>query len=262
MICNYHTHTFRCHHAEDTEREYIERAISGRIKKLGFSDHIPFDFPGGFHSDYRVSTKDVGDYFETLNSLREEYRGEIEIFIGFEMEYYPKYFELMYNNALDWGAEYLILGQHFTKNEHPGGFYSGWRTENPVDLIDFVNDTVAGIKSGVFSYVAHPDLINFAGDDGIYASEMRRICVAAKEENLPLEINLLGIRSGRHYPRREFWKIAGEVGNTAILGFDAHSAKDAYDAESIPKAEALAAECGVTITEDTELRPLGKALRK
>lgn len=37
MIANYHTHTWRCRHADGTEREYVERAIEGGLKILGFS---------------------------------------------------------------------------------------------------------------------------------------------------------------------------------------------------------------------------------
>ena len=28
MIANYHTHTYRCHHASGVERDYIEKAIA------------------------------------------------------------------------------------------------------------------------------------------------------------------------------------------------------------------------------------------
>ncbi|MBQ7715120.1 MAG: histidinol-phosphatase [Clostridia bacterium] len=253
MICNYHTHTFRCHHASGSEKEYIERAVAGGIKKMGFSDHIPFVFPDGFRSDYRVEPEDVADYFAAISALREEYRGAIDIYIGFEMEYYPLYFDEMYANALKWGAEYLILGQHFTKNEHPNGYYAGVPTDSEEELERFVDDTVAGISKGIFSYVAHPDLINFRGDQGAYVREMRRLCRAAKEAEIPLEINLLGIRRGRNYPAPLFWQIAGEVGCVAVLGFDSHTANDAYDADSIPVAEELARECGVRIDPDPEL---------
>ena len=41
MLANYHTHTARCHHASGSEREYIEAAIAGGMKILGFSDHAP-----------------------------------------------------------------------------------------------------------------------------------------------------------------------------------------------------------------------------
>ena len=41
MIANYHTHTWRCRHADGTEREYVETAIEAGFKILGFSDHTP-----------------------------------------------------------------------------------------------------------------------------------------------------------------------------------------------------------------------------
>ena len=40
--------------------------------------------------------------------------------------------------------------------------------------------------------------------------------------NVPLEINLLGLREGREYPRIDFWQIVSEVGNDVVLGSDSH----------------------------------------
>lgn len=37
LKANYHAHTWRCQHAYDTEREYIEAAISMGIEIFGFS---------------------------------------------------------------------------------------------------------------------------------------------------------------------------------------------------------------------------------
>ena len=254
MICNYHTHTFRCHHAEGTEREYIEQAIAGGIAKMGFSEHIPLDFPGDYRSYWRMFSEDVEDYFTTLRAVREEYRGRIEIFIGFEMEYYPLYFEEMKKNALAWGAEYLILGQHYTESEFPGGIYSGFRTPDESALKSYADNVVNGIRTGLFSYVAHPDLFSFTGSADVRDREMRRICRAAKEESVPLEINLLGIRSKRSYPDPDFWRIAGEEGCSAVLGCDAHTPEDACDPVSEAKARSLAARSGVAIEDDPVLR--------
>ena len=54
MYANYHTHTFRCNHARGSEREYIETAISRGLSVLGFSDHVPYPFPNGYESGFRV----------------------------------------------------------------------------------------------------------------------------------------------------------------------------------------------------------------
>ena len=54
MKANYHTHTARCMHAEGTEREYIEQALARRVQTLGFSDHAPQVFDGGYVSGFRM----------------------------------------------------------------------------------------------------------------------------------------------------------------------------------------------------------------
>ena len=258
MYFNIHAHTFRCHHAEGEDREYIERAIGGGIKKMGFSDHIPFAFPDGHESGYRVCTADAEEYIGTIKELAKEYTADIELHVGFESEYYPLYFDEMFANAAKWGAEYLILGQHFTRNEWPDGFYSGWQCANPDELHTYCDEVVAAIGKGVFTCVAHPDIFNFVGDESIYESEMRRVCEAAKRTGTPLEINLLGIRTGRQYPCERFWRIAGEIGCDAVLGCDAHEPRHAYDGDSVPKAEELASRHGVRILDEIPLLPLVK----
>lgn len=239
MNYNYHTHTFRCRHASGTPEEYIQRAIQGGIKYMGFSDHFPFAFPDGRESGYRVPIAEVKDYFSELNVLREKYRDQIDIKIGFEMEYYPTYFDDMLNNAVAYGAEYLILGQHFIGEEYPNGMPSGRGTKEIAHLQEYVSCVVSAIQSGAFTYVAHPDIFVFQGEQAVYDREMRKICQASKEYNVPLEINFLGIRETRFYPHEEFWKIAGEVGAPVTFGCDAHTVQSACDPESVEKAKQL-----------------------
>ena len=93
MIANYHTHTPLCHHAQDSEREYVETGIARGLKILGFSDHSPYIFPGEYYSGHRMFPEWTEKYFRTLTDLQAEYKKEIEIHIGFEMEYYPELFE-------------------------------------------------------------------------------------------------------------------------------------------------------------------------
>lgn len=42
MIANYHTHTWRCMHAEGAEEAYVRQAIRRGLHTLGFSDHTPY----------------------------------------------------------------------------------------------------------------------------------------------------------------------------------------------------------------------------
>ena len=93
MTANYHTHTARCMHAEGTEREYIEQAIARRVKLLGFSDHSPQVFDDGYVSGFRMLPGQLEDYVLTLQNLRKEYAGRIDLYIGLEAEYYPRHFD-------------------------------------------------------------------------------------------------------------------------------------------------------------------------
>jgi len=203
----------------------------------------------------RVSETEA--YVKELAALREEYRDRIRILIGYEAEYYPKDFQAMLNNICSYECDYLILGQHYTCNEYDGN-YAGRQTEDKEILIRYVEQVIEALDTKKFSCLAHPDLIHYCGDDSFYCLQMRRICKHAKELGIPLEINLLGLEEGRHYPRDLFWPLAAEEGNAVILGCDAHRP----DAVGNPKMERAgreyAARFGIKLVEEMEpVRPAG-----
>ena len=239
MDYNYHAHTPRCSHATGTEESYIEAAIAGGIRYMGFSDHVPLKYDDGYEVFYRVPDALGKEYCDTIKALSKKYEDKIEISVGFEMEYFPQYFDKMLNDAKKYGAEYLILGQHSIGPEYPDPIYTTVPTDSEEKLSEYVEAVVGGIKSGVFTYAAHPDMFFFTGDKDIYRKEMQKICVAAKEEDIPLEINFLGIRDKRHYPREDFWQIAAEETSPVTFGFDAHDVNGAADLESLKTAEEL-----------------------
>ena len=37
---NYHTHTYRCGHADGKDEDYVRQALGAGMYELGFSDHI------------------------------------------------------------------------------------------------------------------------------------------------------------------------------------------------------------------------------
>jgi histidinol-phosphatase (PHP family) len=226
MDYNLHTHTIRCSHALGQDEEYVIRAIDRGLKVFGFSDHVPLALLDGFESTYRVQTKDASDYALSVNALKEKYKEKIKIYLGFEMEYYPDIFDDMLKYVKDLGAEYLVLGQHFIGPEYPRGNnndYTYYQTDDIKVLKKYCDLVVEGIKTGVFTYVCHPDIINFNGDIKTYREQVERICKASKEYDVPLEINFLGIRENRVYPREEFWSVAGKIGSPVTFGSDAHN---------------------------------------
>ena len=253
MLYNYHNHTPRCNHATGEPREYIENAIKGGIKHFGFSEHAPFMFPDGYESWYKLPCSEVSDYFNELYALREEYNDRIDIKIGFEMEYYPQFFDEMYNYAKECGAEYLILGQHYLYGEGPDGIDTFRASGDEKLLKDYTDYVLSAMKTGVFTYVAHPDVFTFLGDSEIYLNEMRKICELSKEMDIPLEINLNGMYYNRSYPKEIFWEMAGNVGCPVVIGGDAHSADRACDMVSFEKAMAMVEKYKLNLIEKPEI---------
>lgn len=226
MKVNYHTHTRRCKHASGEDREYVEAAIRAGIQTLGFSDHCPWIFPGGYVSGIRMEPQEVEEYCRSLEDLRKEYASDIQILIGFEAEYVPELIEEQDRFLEDYPIDYMILGQHHLGPEpEPESFYLGTPLTSEVVLKQYVDTVIEGMESGRYLYLAHPDLIHYTGDSNIYDREMQRLCKYLYDKKLPIEINMLGAIQGRNYPDKRFLEIASQTGNSCIIGVDAHFPK-------------------------------------
>lgn len=223
---NYHTHTYRCGHASGTEEEYVLSAIQNGIRYMGFSEHTCVLY----------QEEEARAFVTEVCRLREAYKDKIELRVGFECEHMPEHFDNMMRAAIAHGAEYLIIGQHCL----PGMPIELGRVSNVTEdkdrLHDYVSTLIDGMEKGVYSYIAHPDMIRFAGDPAAYREEMLRLCIAARDHDMPLEINCHGISLDRWYPSDCLFAIAGEVGTPVTIGFDAHESRFAYDGESLPTA--------------------------
>ncbi len=233
MLANYHSHTVRCNHASGTEREYIESAIKNGFKILGFSDHVPQPYPAGFDSHIRMKMSAVENYTDTLVKLRDEYKKDIDIKIGYEVEYTHKYFDKLILHLRQYPLDYIIQGQHFVPDEFTG-FYSGAMTEDEENVAAYADLTIEGMETGCFSYLAHPDLINYVGPDEIFNKHMKRVVHTAIKLNIPLEVNMLGFSTGRNYPCDRFFSMAAEMGASFVIGCDAHNPIDVRQPETVP----------------------------
>lgn len=253
MIANYHTHTWRCGHAYGTEKEYVENAIAGGLKILGFSDHTPMPYADGYVSNVKMRMDQLEDYVDTVLNLKKEYARDIEIHLGLEVEYYPRYFEELLRITGQYPIEYFLLAQHCLGNE-TDDFFCGRPTDDAGRLAGYRRQSEEALKTGCFVYFAHPDILNFTGDAAVYEEQMRKLCLFVKERDIPLEINFLGIRDKRHYPNPKFWEIAGEVGNKVIFGADAHRPGEVWNPEAVSAAEEMVKKYRLQLVDTLKLQ--------
>lgn len=259
MLANYHTHTYHCRHAGGTPEEYVKTAIENGLDILGFSDHVPYPAKEGFVSGMRMPLSETEKYVAEINELRQAYGQKIKIYIGYEAEYFPEYFDAMLKNIGKYGCNYLILGQHYIDSESDG-FYSGNLCGEP-QLKRYVDQVIEAMKTGMFSYVAHPDLIRYRENTAVYRKEMSRLCQASLDYDVPLEFNLLGFRERRFYPYSEFWKLVSEMGCKTVIGWDTHSPEYAGDRSIYNEALAELKKFGITPVEIIDLKHNGKLFK-
>lgn len=235
MKANYHTHTARCGHAEGTDEEYVLAALSRGFEELGFSDHVPWPYRSGFASPgVRMHITQLDEYVASVRALEARYAGRIQIRLGFECEYFPEYMGWLSDMADEKRLDYLILGNHYDKTDETGMYFG--RTRTPAQLRAYVESTVRGVQTGLFAYLAHPDLFmrSYPAFDDNCRAAARDLCQACKENNLPMEYNVHDrfisyITHRKSYPHPEFFEIALREGVRVIVGLDAHEPRELCD---------------------------------
>ncbi len=78
---NCHTHTNYCD-GKNIAREMIEGAIEKGFTTLGFSGHVPMNFP----NEWAMTQENIDQYYTEINSLKKEYADKIEILCGIELD--------------------------------------------------------------------------------------------------------------------------------------------------------------------------------
>lgn len=224
---NFHTHTTRCNHAVGTDEEYVLSAIESGFGRLGFADHAPWEYSTDFVGSFRMKPAEFPAYREAVLALKKKYAGQIDVCVGLEMEYFPRYVDQI-RRKHDEGV-YLILGQHNLESDEVSPYFPEISSIDD-NLLRYADAVAEGLSTGCYAYLAHPDLFMRSRKELNPTCERVAdiICQAARENNVPIEYNLLGLNDrlrghDRGYPSDAFWQYCSTKGVRAILGVDAHS---------------------------------------
>lgn len=235
MKASFHTHTSRCGHAAGRDEDYVKAALRQGFDVLGFSDHMPWPYASGFRNPHvRMDVRLMDGYLASVAALRERYAGQIRILAGFECEYFPAYMAWLRDALQEKPIDYLILGNHFDQTDETGMYFGQCRTA--AHLRAYVDSTVKGLQSGLFAYLAHPDLFMrsykpFDENCRAAARELAQACAAMK---IPMEYNVhdrfIAPLTGRtSYPHPAFFEIARQEGVQVLIGLDAHEPDEIRD---------------------------------
>lgn len=246
---NFHTHTTFCDGlspAEDT----VRAALLKNFRRLGFSGHSHVPAPDMIGMTQTATAQ----YVQEILRLKEKYRGQIDIFLGLELDSYgQKLFE----------PEYIIGSVHYVKKD--GLLYSiDHNAENFAKMLQafgsidalahtYYSDTVQMAKSMRPDIIGHIDLIAKFNEASAFFDEAAPVYAAcARDAILKIkpycglfELNTGAIARGCRtapYPAKPLLQFLCENGLDIIVNSDAHTAQavDCWFTE----AEELLKACG------------------
>lgn len=223
MKVDLHNHTVLCNHATGSVNEYVEAAIACNTGYFGFSDHAPMHYDPA----YRMSFEQMQMYERWIADAQERYQGQIEVLLGYEVDYLPGYMD---ESVLHRNCDFLIGSVHFIDD---------WGFDNPefigryehVDIDEVYRRYFELIeqmaKSGRFDIAGHLDLMKVfkflpKTDIRILARDALK---AIKSSNMTIELNVAGYRKpvAEAYPSPSLMEVISEMQIPITFGSDAHA---------------------------------------
>lgn len=81
-LTNYHSHCLYCDGKADMDT-FIRFAISSGFTSYGFSSHAPLPF----NTPWTMEWDQIDNYFAEFRQVKDKYQGQIECYIGLEIDY-------------------------------------------------------------------------------------------------------------------------------------------------------------------------------
>lgn len=256
MLTNYHTHHYRCKHAEGTIEDYILEAIKEGFSEIGIACHVPYENFPEVGTNQRMEFEELAIYFAEIDELKEKYKSQIKVLKSVEGEYFPCIHD--YVLWLDTQTDYLVLAGHFIEiDEATRQYKDAFSFTEPWQLERYGKQLEQAMATRLFAFVAHPDLfmIMYPHWDEYCDQVVHRLAQASLKYDVPLEFNTNGLRrQNKPYPCIEFWKIVAEQypAVKVVVNSDCHVPVHLND-DVTKQARQMAEELGLNVLTKLEL---------
>ena len=155
---NYHSHTYRCMHSDQdmTDEDYIKDYIKMGFKKIAITDHCPEKNVIDKRQRVRMTYEQRKEYLQTIRALKEKYKDQIEIKVGYEVEYLPG--EETNIKELKEESDIIVLGQHFVYDENKELRILGKCDYTEEELLRYAEYVEKALELNIPDIIAHPDI--------------------------------------------------------------------------------------------------------
>ncbi len=252
---DYHTHNLLCHHAIGTLEDYVKQAIKLNLTSIGLSDHFPYEFLKKIetipYKEYSMTLQELEGYVSLAESLKKKYKSQINVKIGFEIDYVEEQEDILNNHLKKFikRLDYIIGSVHIVFGDHGAWCFDDTKFLKEYDYNGVDNVYLQYFKlirnmlnSNKFSFdiIGHFDLPKkfrkFPENKDLILKEAIKTIELVKKKNKAIEINTSGLRKDvkEQYPSEELIKIMCEKEIPIVLGSDAHDPKEvAYEFQKV-----------------------------
>ena len=231
MLSNFHTHTVMCD-GKSTPEEVVRSAIEKGFDAIGFSGHGFTDFDATF------CLKDTDAYIRKLVDLREQYKKDIEVYIGVEEDILRLVDRSKFDYIIGSSHYFYINGQYYSIDADPESFQKcleafDW---DGIALADtYYRSFCDYIYSRKPDIMGHFDLITKFDELGkslflqnpAYNKLAEGYVAEAAESGCIFEVNTGAISRGVRttpYPSENLLRTLKKCGARLILSSDSHAA--------------------------------------
>ncbi|MCX6271186.1 MAG: histidinol-phosphatase [Bacteroidetes bacterium] len=240
---NYHTHSTYSD-GKAPLAEYAKEAINQGLDHLGFSEHSSLPFPNSF----ALKEGSISQYLADISDLQKQYKGEIQLFAGLEMDFIPGFSqgfaEMKSRNKLDYviGGVHLVLGEEeeglwFIDGKYSQIYDDGlkyyFKGDARVAVTAYYRQLQRMIREESPDIVAHLDKIKmhnknrfFTEDDPWYVTLVLETLEEIRQKGAIVEVNTRGLYKKRceaFFPGEFILKEILKMNIPVILSSDAHA---------------------------------------
>lgn len=250
-----HIHSPYCPHgSKDTFISYIEKAIQHSFTQISFTEHAPL--PKNFSDptpdkDSGMDSELLPLYLQELRELKEQYKEQINIKIGLEVDYIVGYEQETTAFLNEFGPllDDAILSVHFLQHENAYccidfSDKEFIRFSEQLGSVQAVYDLYyATVKKSIAAdlgpykpmRIGHPTLVHkfqlAHGEQIDDKQQIEDILQAIKDANYELDFNSAGLSKKyclESYPPVRYLHFVKSIGLRYTFGSDAHTAADLH----------------------------------
>jgi histidinol-phosphatase (PHP family) len=233
-----HVHTNLCNHARGEMEEYVLSAYNQGLRKLIFLEHLEIGI-SYFESTW-LTEDDFNFYHKEGKRLQKKYQGKIEIGLGVEVGYNPRFLEKIQQKLALYTWDRIGISYHFLETDS-GHLNMVSRKQINIDALDqygvdevicrYYNDLREAVEKLPGQILCHIDAVLRHHPDIRFTPEhnilIDKLLGAVARKQMALEVNTSGYKTKEQpYPSLTILQKAVTRNIPLVAGSDAHRPED------------------------------------